>query len=456
MSPRYLSALVLTDSSIGKEWVLVSDVSAQFTIGRSSRCNISLSNEEISALHTLVVFNQEENYWRVTDLGSKLGTVITKTSKDYRRCLIGGESERLDDNDRLSFGGRTLSAKILIWRMRQLQNSVRAVRIVNESDDPENLYHHSPYSQGGTPRGSEKRDQVFRSRHESKDSDHASEYYRHESKHRDHTSEYYLTHESELAYQEHSDNINSWRVGERNRRSLSIYEPKTKHNPKFRAESKNHTDFRARPDERPERPSESYYDDVETPSSTHSAAYYKRSSAYDEHYTDDSRDPAIDGRDWPRRSATSTHWELSDNMKLLRIDERKHRGISTYEPRTDQHRKPTDFSTSRSKPPRRGTLRSRNPEFRPDLAMQTDHRPRPPERPSDSYYDDVETPSSTHSAPYVRRYPGDSKVSEVDGRDWARRSAAAAQGQGEDWGGSEETEWELVDTNAGEDHSEGA
>jgi hypothetical protein len=122
----------------------------QYIIGRSSRCNICLNameNGSISALHAMIEYDHQGNHWKITDLGSKSGTFVIKQVQGYRRNLVGGEFERLDDTDEVWLGGsrrgRKLEIKCLIWRMRQLHNSVRAIRMIPESEDPDNLYLHS-------------------------------------------------------------------------------------------------------------------------------------------------------------------------------------------------------------------------------------------------------------------------------------------------------------------------
>lgn len=150
MPSRSLSALIVSDESTQKEWVLVSDRPMQFMIGRSSRCSICLvakETESISALHAMIEYDNQNNYWRLTDLGSKSGTFVNKTLQGYTRSLVGGEFERLDESDTILLGsvkrGRKLDINCLVWRMRQLHNSVRAIRMISDSEDPENLYCHS-------------------------------------------------------------------------------------------------------------------------------------------------------------------------------------------------------------------------------------------------------------------------------------------------------------------------
>ena len=148
----FLSALILSDAVTGTEWIMISDTNKQYTIGRSSRCdftlNFYLTDASISAVHAMIQYDRDGGHWKITDMGSKLGTMVTKRIEGYRRSLIHGEFERLDDGDTLQLGGtrqgRAFAVQCLVWRLRHLHNSVRAVRRIPQVEDPSNLYSQNP------------------------------------------------------------------------------------------------------------------------------------------------------------------------------------------------------------------------------------------------------------------------------------------------------------------------
>ncbi len=78
-------ALILSDVVTGKEWVMSGDRKAPYTIGRSSRCDFTVADvhlgTSVSGLHAKIDYDEDLEYWSITDLGSKAGTLVIKGSQ---------------------------------------------------------------------------------------------------------------------------------------------------------------------------------------------------------------------------------------------------------------------------------------------------------------------------------------------------------------------------------------
>ena len=61
------------------------DRKAPYTIGRSSRCDFAVADSQVrgsvSAVHAMIEYDEDLQYWRISDLGSKEGTVVMKGSE---------------------------------------------------------------------------------------------------------------------------------------------------------------------------------------------------------------------------------------------------------------------------------------------------------------------------------------------------------------------------------------
>jgi pSer/pThr/pTyr-binding forkhead associated (FHA) protein len=75
-------ALILTDLEAGKEWIMNGDRMAPYTIGRSSRCDFMVVDPQVrasvSSVHAMIEYDEDLQYWKITDLGSKEGTLVMK------------------------------------------------------------------------------------------------------------------------------------------------------------------------------------------------------------------------------------------------------------------------------------------------------------------------------------------------------------------------------------------
>mmetsp|Transcript_25266 Transcript_25266/g.54917 ORF Transcript_25266/g.54917 Transcript_25266/m.54917 type:complete len:682 (+) Transcript_25266:178-2223(+) len=103
--PIYLRLGVVSGPVTGKKYE-VHDASTQVRIGRTPDCTLQLLDQEVSGTHAMIQYHEQEECWKVSDIGSLNGTTLNgMVISTYDRKP--GQPHVLSDQDVLDFGGST-------------------------------------------------------------------------------------------------------------------------------------------------------------------------------------------------------------------------------------------------------------------------------------------------------------------------------------------------------------